>query len=66
MLAFLGLNILRGTVPLEGANELFTGAFGPAPFRATMTQKRYAKLLTYVSFDDSQTRAKDARQISFV
>ena len=57
LLAFLALNVLRGTVPLESATELFTGSFAPAPFRAAMSQKRYAKLLASVRFDHSSTRA---------
>ena len=57
LLAFLALNVLRGTVPLESATELFTGSFAPAPFRATMSQSRYEKLLSCVRFDQSSTRA---------
>lgn len=36
LLAFLGLSVLRGTVPLESASELFSGAFAPPPFKAAM------------------------------
>ena len=32
LLAFLGLSVLRGTVPLESATQLFHGAFSPPPF----------------------------------
>ena len=61
LLAFLALNVLRETVPLESATELFTGSFAPAPFRAAMSRKRYAKLLASVRFDQSSTRADRRR-----
>ena len=57
LLAFFALNVVRGTVPLESATELFTGSFAPAQFRASMSKQRYAKLLSSVRFDDSGTRA---------
>ena len=61
LLAFFALNVLRGTIPLESATELFTGSFAPAQFRATMSEQRYVKLLSSVRFDDSSTRADRRR-----
>ena len=61
MRAFLGLNLLRGTVPLESADELFYGGFGPPQFRATMTKKRYLKLMTAVMLDELDTREERRR-----
>ena len=61
MRAFLGLNLLRGTVPLESANELFYGGFGPPQFRATMAKKRYTKLIAAATLDEIDTREERRR-----
>ena len=65
LLAFLGLSVLRGTVPLESAAQLFHGAFSPPPFRATMSQRRYSKVLSCISFDDRASRADRRRGDKF-
>ena len=65
LMAFLALNVLRGTVPLESATELFNGPFAPSAFRATMSQRRYGKLLSTISFDDRATRPERRRGDKF-
>ena len=65
MRAFFGLNILRGTVPLESARELFYGGFGPPQFRATMSLKRYTRLMTAVTLDDIDTRKERRKKDRF-
>ena len=43
-------------MPLKSAKELFYGGCGPPQFRATMSLKRYNRLMTAVTLDDIDTR----------
>ena len=57
LLSFVGLSLLRGSVGAESsAEDLFTGPFAQAPFIATMSYRRYLKLLRCLRFDDAETR----------
>ena len=64
---FIGLLYYRGLLTNNHIDYdvLFTEQFGPAPFGASMSAKRFGFLHSHISFDDCATRAERWRHDRF-